>query len=194
MIPLSDKNVARVFIASSLNEEAKNLIKDIQSNIKKLNCQIKWVKPENVHLTLKFLGNIESDRIDELKKLVQSTSKMTQSIKSDLFNLGAFPNSQKPKILWVGLSDNESKIAQLAETIETSLSTIGFSKEKRSFKPHVTIGRVRSFKNIKPLSETISQFSVKNAVAQNIDNITIYKSTLTPTGPIYEVLKKFELA
>ncbi len=184
-------NKLRTFIAIELSDEIKQTIKDIEDSLKVLGCDIKWVRPEIAHLTLKFLGDVDLDTIETIGRALTESVHGLPPIQTQLTQLGIFPDIRRPRILWIGLDDKEGRIKQLAESVETALGNIRFKKEEREFKPHITIGRLRSSKNVIQLAEAVKGFSGPAGRRQSIDHITLFKSTLTPAGPMYEVLKKF---
>jgi len=184
-------NTIRTFIAVSLNLEIQQTIGQIQNYLKTFDCNIKWVKPQNAHLTLKFLGDIKLKKIDELKGVLADLFQNVKSIETELTELGAFPSIDHPKVLWAGLKDDDKRIAQLVGSLENRLGEIGYKKEKRAFGPHITIGRARSPKNVHLLSEAMLDYKMPTGLMQVIRNIILYKSTLTPKGSIYEILENF---
>ena len=186
-------NTLRTFIAITLNSEIQQFLSRTQDHLKKLGCDIKWVKPENIHFTLKFLGDVKLKKIDEVKQTLENLAKNMQPVDIELTQLGAFPNVQRPRILWAGIKDEEKRITQFAKLLEDHFGKIGFKKEKKPFSPHLTIGRIRSPKNLNLLSEMISKYSLPVDLKQTAQNITLYKSTLTPAGPIYEPLHSADL-
>ena len=187
-------NTIRTFIAVPLSAEICQAIGQIENNLKKLDCNIKWVRPQNVHLTLKFLGDIKPKRIDVLKETFEDLFRNAGSIKIELTQLGAFPNIEHPRILWVGLKDDEQRIARLASMLEEGLGAIGFKKEEKPFSPHITFGRIRSPRNLNLLSEAISDYSLPINLKQTAQNITLYESILTPKEPIYKAVKIFRFS
>ena len=185
-------NTIRTFIAITLDSEIQQALAQAQDHLKRLDCNIKWVKPENIHLTLKFLGDVKLKKIDKVRQTLENLFKRAGPIKMELTQLGAFPNIERPRILWIGLKDDNRQIARLCSTLEEGLGKIGFKKEEKPFSPHITIGRIRSPKNLNLLAEAISNYSLPVDLKQTARNITFYKSILTPTGPIYEPLHKTE--
>ncbi|MBN1870704.1 MAG: RNA 2',3'-cyclic phosphodiesterase [Candidatus Omnitrophica bacterium] len=184
----------RTFIAIPLNTEIQQAISRVQERLKKHDCSIKWVKPENIHLTLKFLGDVELEKIDTIKQKLESLFKGIGPVKLEMTQLDAFPSINHPKILWIGLKDDEQKISRQVSVLEDELGKLGFKKEERPFSPHVTIGRIRSPRNIQALSEAMSEYSFPAGLKQVIDCIILYKSTLTSQGPIYESLHETKLS
>lgn len=185
------KNTIRAFIAISLKTEIQQTLSRVQEQLKELDNHAKWVKSENIHLTLKFLGDVLIEDINKIKKELEHISKNSEGIKIELTRLGAFPNAEDPRILWVGLKDDDHRIFNLASILEDKFEQLGFKKESRPFSHHITIGRTRSPENLKALSSAISRHSFSENPIQNADHITLYKSTLTSAGPIYETLGEF---
>jgi 2'-5' RNA ligase len=183
----------RVFIAIDLDPKIRQTIKSIQDHLRTIDCNVTWVRPENVHLTLKFLGEINPKRIDSLIPELSNALQNIDPILTKLTQLGAFPSIQYPRVLWIGLKDHHQQIFQLVSSLEKRLATIGFKKERKAFSLHITIGRIRSPKNINKLSHAISSYTLPSRITQTVLSVALYKSTLTPQGPIYEVLKRFPL-
>ncbi|MCK5083321.1 MAG: RNA 2',3'-cyclic phosphodiesterase [Candidatus Omnitrophica bacterium] len=186
-------NTIRTFIAIPLDPQIRQTIAQAQNHLKELDCSIKWVDPENIHLTLKFLGEVKLKKIDAVKQALEDLLKSVKPLPIELTQLGAFPDVKRPRIIWVGLNDDTKAISQLVSALEETLGKIGFKKEGWPFSPHITIGRVRSPKNLHLLSESISNYSLPGYLKQTARNITLYKSILTPAGPVYEPLHKTEL-
>lgn len=184
----------RTFIAVELIEEIRAVLEDVQRRLKTFHADVKWVEPPNIHLTLKFLGDVKSKDIPPLTETLRAALKEIAPIPTELTELGAFPDLRHPRVLCAGLKDEDRRIAQLAAAIETALDKIGYEKEPRDFKPHVTIGRVRSLKNITPLVKGLQEYRFPRTFPQVIAGITLFKSTLTSFGPLYEILEKFDFS
>ena len=183
----------RTFIAIELNDRVKQTIRELQGHLKPLGCDISWVKPENAHLTLKFLGDVKMKMIQPLTETIENLCRNLHPIETGLTQPGVFPDFRHPRIVWVGLNDDDGKLTRLAESLETTLGNIGFKKEKRDFQAHITIGRVKSDKNIHRLTESLENYRLPMGITQNIQDICLYKSVLTGSGPIYSVLASFRL-
>jgi 2'-5' RNA ligase len=175
----------RTFIALPLPEEIKNFLANIQDELKPLNLDAKWVEPQNIHLTLKFLGEIKEEKLPLIKKIMDDLCKDTENFKISLSYLGTFPPKGIPRVIWVGIEEGEKQTKDLAQKLEEKLKGIGIPKEKRPFSSHITLARLRSSKNTKSLIEKLNKQEKFNKIffAQKIN---LYKSTLTPQGPIYE--------
>lgn len=183
----------QTFISTEINDNILNEINKAQEHFKKIDCDVKWVKLLNIHLTIKFLGEIDQKKIEIVIKKLELITKDIRSIQTKLIQLGAFPTIEKPKVIWTGLEDKSSNLANLFVKIENELGKEGFKKEEHCFRPHITIGRIRSKKNFSALTKELKNYSITQNINQRITEIKLVKSTLTPKGPIYENLKTFSL-
>ena len=174
----------RSFIALELSPEIKKELSRLQQELKKIDLDVKWVKPDNIHLTLKFLGNVEEAKIEQIKTALAGISSGKKPFEISLFKLGAFPNLNYPRVVWVGIDKGSSEAEDIAKLIEDDLERLGFSKEDRPFSVHLTIGRVKSGKNKIALKEKVSALEVQPK-SSIVKNITLFQSTLTRNGPIY---------
>lgn len=182
----------RTFIAIELPEEIKKEIERVQAPLKKTDAYVSWVKPGNIHVTLKFLGEVPEDKIDEVfsgtEQAVKGTKRFTMSLKG----MGTFPDIKRPRVIWIGAGSGETELSQMAKRIEGEMEKIGFPKEKRGFSAHFTIGRVKSPKNIEKLMEMVksSDFQTEDIV---VNQVVVMRSQLHPAGAIYTPLKKIPL-
>ncbi len=184
----------RAFIAIELPQEIRETLGRLQQKLKAAGADVKWVEPKNIHLTLKFLGEIDEQNLDRINSALEEICRTRKLFVITLSSLGAFPNTISPRVIWVGISQGDSEVKEIAQAVEVHLETIGFPKENREFSSHITIGRTRSSKNRQDLAKTISELSLKPLKDQFlVTKITLFKSTLTPHGPIYEILQEFQL-
>lgn len=182
----------RTFIAVELPSSLQSKLGQLQEDLRKSNADVSWVKPENIHITLKFLGNITAEKIEELKKALDKIAGSSSSFSLKAKGIGVFPKPSFPRVVWVGI-ENQEKLKELALMVEDELSKIGFQKEQREFTAHLTIGRVRSPKN----KETLRQLIEKTAFAPEdiieAKRIILFQSTLTPKGSVYTPLFEADL-
>lgn len=186
----------RTFIAIALPQEIKDSLGRLQNQLKTCGADVKWVEPNNIHLTLKFLGDIDDKKLDKIMRILEDTAKNKNPFQMRIFSIGAFPKMNFPRVIWVGVDKGDSETKQIAEALEEKIAKIGIPKEDRPFSSHITIGRTRSSLNrerlvedLKTLANNFGQENLEFAVTK----ITLFKSTLTPKGPIYEVLKETNL-
>lgn len=175
----------RSFIAIELTKELHDELSALQQELKKSNIDAKWVSPENIHLTLKFLGNVDTDRIEKIKNILDEISKQTKPFYLHLAEIGAFPKLDYPRVLWVGIDEGGNETIEIANKLEDALERIGFQKENRPFSPHLTLARIRSPKNRDKLKALVEQNAFISKNKLYVDKLALFKSTLTPKGSIY---------
>lgn len=184
----------RSFIAIALNENLHKELESLQAKLKAADADVKWVKSENIHLTLKFLGNITDEQIEDVKNVFKKMGSNFKNYSIHLAGVGAFPKIQYPRVIWVGMDEGVEETDKIYKSIEEELNKKGFAKEKRSFSPHLTLGRVRSPKNRQQLTKAVEKeknFSSSSKLL--VGEIILFKSILTPKGSIYEPMFKTTL-
>ena len=183
----------RTFIAIELPNGIKNQIGQVQAPLKETKAFVSWVKPGNIHVTLKFLGEVPEEKIDQVfsatEKAVEGAKRFTMSLKG----MGAFPDFRRPRVIWVGAGSGTEELSQIANKIEEEMEKIGFPREKRGFSPHFTIGRVKSPKNIEKLMELVKSSDFQTEKIE-VNEVVVMKSQLHPAGAIYTPLRKELLA
>ncbi|MDD2927886.1 MAG: RNA 2',3'-cyclic phosphodiesterase [Candidatus Omnitrophica bacterium] len=186
----------RTFIAVELPQEVKNKLAGLQELLKQSGADVKWIKPENIHLTLKFLGEIDEDKSAQVIRAIEDTARKSKQFRINLGSLGAFPKIELPRALWAGVDKGNKEITELAKELEEKIEKLGIPREERRFSSHITIGRVKSplhkDKLAKVLKELEDYFSGKN-IEFTAAKITLFKSTLGPGGPVYAALKEVKL-
>lgn len=181
----------RLFVALVLPDEIKNYLNQIISDLQKADAGVKWVKPEQIHLTVKFLGETNESKVDSIKNSLDNIAEKQKTINVSLSKLGVFPNLVRPKIIWVGLEGEISALANLADKVSNDFEKFGFEKERRKFKAHLTLGRVKSDRGLFELSDLISKYNLSQ-MQFDFKKLVLYKSVLTPKGPIYSVVSESE--
>lgn len=183
----------RTFIAVELEASLQQSLQNIQNNLKPLNLDINWVKPGNIHITLKFLGDITPDEIKAISETLPKIFGAVRPFEITLAGLGVFPQIQQPNVLWVGIEEGAQEIKKLAAVLEETLGRLGFPNERREFMAHLTLGRFRSLKNCGVLEKAIKNYSPKEPVRQTVNKIIFFKSTLSVSGSIYKPLAGADL-
>ena len=183
----------RTFIAIELPDNIKKEIEQLQAPFKKTGAFVSWVKSANIHVTLKFLGEVPEGKINEVfsatEKALEGAKKFTMSLKGT----GVFPNLRRPRVIWIGSGSGEEELSHLAKRIEEEMKKIGFPKEKRKFSAHFTIGRVKSPKNIEKLMELVESSDFQTEEIE-VNEVVVMKSQLHSAGAIYTPLKKVLLS
>lgn len=187
----------RTFIAIELPPDVKKALTRHQDRLKAGDEKnVKWVEPENMHLTLQFLGNVPADLIPRVTAAVEQAAAGTRHFQIEVGGLGAFPDTQRVQIIWVGLAGDIDKLARLQKDIGANLTPLGFKPETRPFTPHLTLGRVRDF--IKPeeraaLGQLIQNMPFNAKYKVDVTAVNLMKSQLTRQGPIYTKLASIKL-
>lgn len=183
----------RAFVAIELSEGVKKELAALQRELKAAGSDVKWVKTDNVHLTLKFLGNIDEDQLEEVKAALDKVGSNNKAFTINLFKVGCFPKLGFPRVVWLGIDKGCGETEAIADELEGELAKAGFEKEKRSFSAHLTLGRVRSPKGRNKLVEKIKALDFKPSAETEVTKLTLFKSTLTPQGSIYTPLHEAAL-
>lgn len=155
------------------------------------------VSKQNLHITLKFLGEVEEKLIPKIKEILHVLTRDFYPFKLKITRPGVFPDRDKPRVIWIG-TENKEVLKSLTKRIDESLSVIGFQKETREFKAHITLARVKNHKNGRYLFEKLidkyRQLSIEHRQFEfSVEEFVLMKSTLTPNGSIYEVIERFNL-
>jgi len=189
---MNTSKIVRCFIALEIPIETQAALGDIVGQLKMSGADVKWVDPVNIHLTLKFLGEIpESDALRAGLAINMLKGKFN-AIESGLGGLGAFPSLDRPKVIWVGLSQGTKEIKEIYREVERLTADISEEEKGREFSPHLTLGRVRSNKNVVQLKEAVRK-AVISQKDFRITRLALMKSTLTREGAIYTELNGVEL-
>ena len=183
----------RAFIAIELSPAVRAELATLQKQLKASGADVTWVAPGNIHLTLKFLGNISSEQVAAVTALLETTARQFARFSFKLGTLGVFPREQSPRVIWVAVREPRGIIPKIVSILEDELNQIGFAKEERDFTPHITIGRVKSPLNKIHLIDKLKTVTVAEPVTQEVTALTLFKSTLTPQGPLYQPLAEISL-
>ena len=183
----------RTFLAIEIEPYIKNKIEESQEIISDSeSSNIKFVEVENIHLTLKFFGEIDEDKLEQITDIINQSIKNKEAYTLKVVNIGAFTNIYNPRVIWTGIKDKNNTTVKLIEELDKKFNKIGFKKEK-NYVPHITIGRVKNISDKEKLSQTLKKLSKKYHGKMEVKKICLKSSTLTPSGPIYENIKEFDL-
>ena len=176
--------MVRTFLAIDLPNILLKILEDHQGRWKSAKADVRWVIPSSMHLTLKFLGEIPQSSVEQVIAVCKELCCQHRGFHLKLNGTGTFPNLKRPRILWVGIGGSTHRLCELQDSIETALGKMGFPQEKRGFSPHMTVGRIRSSRRLSGLLELF----LKDEIVSKpfvVQGVTVYKSQLTPRGPIY---------
>ncbi len=178
----------RCFVAVFLHPSLRTEMATLQKKLSYSGADIKWVEPDNLHFTLQFLGDVENVRIPSITDALRDCLTDSCRFELELNTIGAFPNLLNPRVLWVGVGAGRERLISLMSTVQEAMKMEGFARDSKGFSPHLTIGRVRSSRNLKALTGKLgSGLTVKGTM--EVTEIQFTTSELTNKGPIYSPIE-----
>lgn len=183
----------RAFIGISLPEGVRVALANLQRQLGESHADVKWVAPDNLHVTLKFLDEITEEQRGLVEALLGRVASGERAFALGLGHAGAFPSMRAPRVLWVGVEEGKETVVRIAAAIEREGAALSLPREERPFAAHVTIGRVRSPNNRPLLAERLQQATWQPPEPWRATSLTLYESVLSSTGPRYRVLADIPL-
>jgi 2'-5' RNA ligase len=183
----------RLFLAIDIPSEIREGLTKIQNHFKSLDLDASWVRPGNIHLTLKFLGSTEPEKISQIVDIMNTCVKSTAPISLSLNEVGGFPNLKQPRVLWVGLADAQGSLVSAQKNMDRNLAKLGFEADKKIFFPHLTLARIKSPKGRQAIKHKVASLQMGEKKTFSVTSIKLYKSELTPRGAIYTSLHEFNI-
>ena len=177
-------NPIRTFVCIEIAAAIRDRIADLQRELKQIDAHVSWVKPDNIHLTLKFLGPVDPSRIAAVRQAVERAAGSCSPFEVEVYGTGCFPSARSPKVLWVGLSRIPDQLQQLHSTMEDEFARAGFAREQKPFSPHLTIGRIRSPRGAREVAEKLIERGFTGLTFQ-ANEVIVMRSDLNPSGSIY---------
>ncbi len=183
----------RSFVAIELSDQLRAKLSMIQEFLKEKGAadRVRWVKPEGIHLTLQFLGDVPADRVKEISLAMTDGSRDVAPFNLGFAGLGCFPSASRPSVLWVGVEGDTSALAELQASIQARLSRLGYPPEKRKYTPHLTLGRVARHigdGDRRRLGTLVSTCSIEPLGGMEVRQVSLIKSELSPAGARYSRL------
>jgi 2'-5' RNA ligase len=188
----------RTFIAVELDEELRDNLRHIQDRLAEQVApgSVRWVRPEGIHLTLKFLGDTTVDQLEEVKAALARAAADVGPFTFTVTGLGCFPNSRRPRVAWVGIQELTGTLARLRDAVEEHVAPLGFPTEKRPFSPHLTLGRVHrraSKSEVREIGEVVATSTIGIVDEMTVTSVSYIKSDLQPRGAVYTTLSEAAL-
>lgn len=184
--------MVRSFIAINLPEVLQNNISSLavrfRNQLKDARTRVAWVKSGSIHLTLKFLGSIETELVPSIIERLEEAASGIRPFSILLGDLGVFPNLNQPRVIWVGVQKGEEEVRVLQKRIEDGLAELGFNVEKRVFSPHLTLGRIKALGSRGEILRALKDLKDTEIGGTEATQVALMKSTLTPQGAIYSEL------
>ncbi len=183
----------RVFLAFDISDEVKENAVNSIKRLKRSGGNVRWVKPENMHFTIKFFGEITEDEVENIDRVIKEHLKNFNKFKVKVSGINTFPPLPKnPRVVWAGIEYFE-ELERIHKVLIPAFQKIGFPEEYREFKPHLTLGRVKNTNGISGLKKAIEKNQNQFFGEFEIKTLILYKSKLTPEGPIYTVIHSYNL-
>lgn len=183
----------RAFIAIDLPESVRSSLGEAQEVLKLKSFRVKWVRPPSIHLTLKFLGNIDAADVDKIAGAMALATKDWHAVSLAAKGIGVFPDIRRPRVIWVGLSGQLEMLQDLQRSLDNHLAELGFFKENRGFKAHLTLGRVKGKINSESLKAAMSELEGFKSKPFDVKQIILFKSELRQTGAVYTQVREVSL-
>jgi RNA 2',3'-cyclic 3'-phosphodiesterase len=192
-LPEKVRTFVAIYPTGSIVSQLEAAQARLQIGIKKK--AVRWTQPEQIHLTLQFLGNIERHRIDSFRAVLERVVSESKSFQLCAETIDCFPSSKRPRIIWAGLTGELEPLQMLKQKLDVALDELGYVPEKRKFHPHLTIGRVADLKptNARRLAKEILKFDPAQFGEWHVHEINLMQSVLSPKGAKYHLLKSFPL-
>jgi len=184
----------RSFLAIELPSHTRSEIGKLQERLRTCRADVRWVVADRIHLTLKFLGNIEEEKIADISAVMDQAAAHRGPFTVSVKGLGAFPSTRNPRVIWLGLDGWEANLLPLQQEIEAGLGAVGFERENKAYRPHLTLGRVKSLKGKGDLVDLMERDRDVDLGSFVIDRMVLFRSDLRPTGPIYTPLTTKDFA
>jgi 2'-5' RNA ligase len=183
----------RLFLAIPVEEEILRSLERGVSRLRESRAAVRWVRPEAIHQTIKFLGETRQERVDTLIRSTTAVCDRFQPFPISVTGLGAYPDPRRPRVIWAGVRELSGSLQRLWKSIEETTEKLGWLREKRGFSPHITLGRVKGSINLARLSEIIMSMENEHWGDQEAGNLVLYHSRLNPDGARYEKVHVFPL-
>ena len=182
----------RLFVAVHLSQEIRDGLASVQDRLRRAQADVSWVKPANLHITLKFLGETEPKRLESIGSALAEAARSAAPFSLVVAGLGTF-GGRIPRVVWAGVREGVAPLEALAGAVENRLARLGFPKERRGFTGHFTLGRVRSPRNVETLRTAIRHEPTEMLGSIFVKECVLMQSQLDPTGSIYTALEHFPL-
>ncbi len=183
----------RLFIAVNIDPSLRPPLTEIQEKLRATRAPVSWVKPENLHFTLKFLGEVSEEQLPALRDAFRRSVAGMEPFPLSLAGVGTFPSKGRPRVIWVGVEQGAEEMEGLRKRIDDILFPLGFPREDRPFRPHLTLGRVKPVGRLEPLLDGLRSATVGPVGQMQVDAVKLMQSQLHPTGAIYTSVESVPL-
>jgi 2'-5' RNA ligase len=182
----------RAFVAVEIPKDVLAALETVQSDLRR-RLRARWVRPGSMHLTLKFLGDIPAGRVASVADAVQAAAGGHSGFRLSVCGLGAFPSIRRPRVIWAGFSGPAGPLVELQRSLEERLTALGFPKEQRPFRGHLTIGRFSEPVDAGRMAEVVNPYESRSFGEFAVKELVLFQSDLQPEGPVYTALARARL-
>ncbi|MEW6381660.1 MAG: RNA 2',3'-cyclic phosphodiesterase [bacterium] len=194
---MKENEVIRSFVAMAIDpgiqKEIGNLQARLMKEAQKTACRVSWVKPETIHLTVKFLGDIAAVQVGPILHALRKAAEEVKAFNLKIEGIGVFPGLRNPRVVWVGISEGVEPLRIVQARVEEELAALGFPREKKKFNPHLTLGRIRSLEGAAALGKLLADVPHPVFGQAMIRDIRLMKSDLRPEGAVHTELGRIPL-
>jgi 2'-5' RNA ligase len=184
----------RLFIAIEIPDEIKAGLTKAQRSLKEVGVvDAGWTRPEGIHLTLKFLGEVSEANVPDIMNGLRRAAEGTGPFRLDVVGIGTFPNPRNARVVWVGLSGDIEKLSRLQAGVEEAISSIGFERDERPFTPHLTLGRIKYIRSRDKWLKALEEVKDIRLPGFDVSTVSLMKSELKPSGAVYTEMGRVEL-
>jgi 2'-5' RNA ligase len=174
----------RSFVALELSDEVREQLAELLKRLRQTNAAVKWVEPENLHLTLKFLGEVPEEQIEAIVEALRAIAQATAPFPFTVKGVGGFPDLRRPRVLWVGVEPTPP-LMRLQQIVEQAMERLGFPPEERAYHPHITLGRVKAMAGLEKVRAVLSEYASVTFGSVPAKHLTLFRSDLSREGPTY---------
>ena len=183
----------RTFLAVELTEPVRQAITVLQDQLARSGSEVKWTEPENLHVTLLFLGEVEDRQVPRVCRIAEEVAGQHARFRISVEQLSCFPHPRRPRILWVGIGAGTQELVALHDSLEPPMIDLGYRREERRYVPHITLGRIKSDGPVDSLVKAMARKADWQGGEMEVREVSILSSELTPEGPLYTVLGRAPL-
>lgn len=185
----------RSFLAFELPDPIKTIVTRISEEVRRGSLDVRWVRPESIHLTVVFMGGFPSEQIPSMGESLAAVCANHGSFSISLRPMGCFPNSRNPRVIWLGIDADLERMSRFRDDLQQALSPFGIKEEERAFRPHLTLGRFRKFgKRQTELEQLLAKYKNLASPVCDVNELVLFKSDLKPGGALYAKMSSWPLS
>ena len=184
---------ARLFIAAEISDKMRRKLEDVQDNLRQTDAIVKWVRMKNVHVTVKFIGGLGLEHVPRVEEIMAEAAAEAAPFSMEIKGLATFPPRKTPRVVFADMVKGQKPLERIYRVLNNGLTELGVKREHRDYRPHLTIGRVKSAKGVDSLKAEIERHKEMNFGSEEVSEILLIISDLQPSGPEYSVMARVPL-